>query len=261
MEAGAVRRRLHPENVVTYILDGHIDYTNQTNDKGYETILQSVSQIATKGATSITLQGNPTPNHTIHWFTIPLPNHQTALPRPPSPQPLRNRNPRHRKPFRLNHIRHSRHPPRSRTRLPSRQRRRHSRQHRRMAHSPSRSPQNRNANHRIHDLRSWQNPRKSPESPRSATRFAGRNSRIHLLYPTNPSRKQHGRTHRRGIPENTGDLANVSRQHPPHAGKPRDTGPESPAGCPTLRCQRCRQHPARQRPQRSDRRAGLPGHS
>jgi cyclic dehypoxanthinyl futalosine synthase len=68
MEAGAVRRRLHPENVVTYVLDGHIDYTNHTNNKGYETILQSITRIATKGATSITLTGNPTPNHTIHWF-------------------------------------------------------------------------------------------------------------------------------------------------------------------------------------------------
>jgi cyclic dehypoxanthinyl futalosine synthase len=68
MEAGAVRRRLHPENVVTYVLDSHIDYTTHTNEKGYETILQSVTRSATKGATSITLHGNPTPSHTIHWF-------------------------------------------------------------------------------------------------------------------------------------------------------------------------------------------------
>ncbi len=68
MEADTVRRHLHPENVVTYTLDGRIDYTNQTNDKDYIQILESVTRIAACGATAITLHGKPTPTHTIHWF-------------------------------------------------------------------------------------------------------------------------------------------------------------------------------------------------
>jgi cyclic dehypoxanthinyl futalosine synthase len=68
MEADAIRRRLHPEGVVTYALDGKVDYSNHTNKTGYDHILESVAQIAAKGGTSITLQGEVTPTHTIHWL-------------------------------------------------------------------------------------------------------------------------------------------------------------------------------------------------
>ncbi|HXC95811.1 MAG TPA: hypothetical protein VNU92_08915 [Edaphobacter sp.] len=68
MEADAVRRHLHPEGVVTYVLDGQLDYTNQTKDEAYAEILRSIERIAARGATSITLQGRPTPDHTIDWF-------------------------------------------------------------------------------------------------------------------------------------------------------------------------------------------------
>ena len=56
MEADAVRRRLHPENVVTYALHGTIDYTApETNTP--ESICNKINEIATNGATGVTLQG------------------------------------------------------------------------------------------------------------------------------------------------------------------------------------------------------------
>jgi cyclic dehypoxanthinyl futalosine synthase len=68
MEADAIRRRLHPEGVVTYALDGKIDYSTQTNNAGYDSILQSASHIVDQGGTAILLQGKVTPSHTIHWI-------------------------------------------------------------------------------------------------------------------------------------------------------------------------------------------------
>ena len=35
MEADAVRRRLHPEGVVSYTIDGRIDYTNSADGAGF----------------------------------------------------------------------------------------------------------------------------------------------------------------------------------------------------------------------------------
>jgi cyclic dehypoxanthinyl futalosine synthase len=68
MEADAVRRQLHPEGVVTYVLDGQLDYPSQTNEAAYAETLQFIDRIAAQGATSVTLQGKPTSNHTIHWL-------------------------------------------------------------------------------------------------------------------------------------------------------------------------------------------------
>jgi cyclic dehypoxanthinyl futalosine synthase len=68
MEADAVRRRLHPERVVSYTIDGRIDYTNAVNGAGLEPLLQKISEILAKGGTAVTLQGNVTPAHSIPWF-------------------------------------------------------------------------------------------------------------------------------------------------------------------------------------------------
>ena len=68
MEADAVRRHLHPEGVVTYTLDGIIDYSTSTKEAGYDPILESASKIAANGTTTIILQGQLTPTHTISWF-------------------------------------------------------------------------------------------------------------------------------------------------------------------------------------------------
>jgi cyclic dehypoxanthinyl futalosine synthase len=64
MEADAVRRRLHPESVVTYTIDGRINYDNAN----FESICSRISDIVAMGATGVMLQGEVTPTHTIAWF-------------------------------------------------------------------------------------------------------------------------------------------------------------------------------------------------
>ena len=68
MEADTVRRRLHPEGVVSYTLDGSIAYTNSSNDAAFEALCEEITAIAAKGGSAITLQGTLTPTHTITWF-------------------------------------------------------------------------------------------------------------------------------------------------------------------------------------------------
>ena len=67
MEADAVRRRLHPEGVVSYSLDGSIDLVH-SNETGYERIFSKVSSIAALGGTAVTLRGDPSDGHTLPWF-------------------------------------------------------------------------------------------------------------------------------------------------------------------------------------------------
>jgi cyclic dehypoxanthinyl futalosine synthase len=64
MEADAVRRRLHPESVVTYTIDGRINYDNAN----FESIYSRISDMVAAGATGVMLQGEVTPPHTIAWF-------------------------------------------------------------------------------------------------------------------------------------------------------------------------------------------------
>src|SRR5271154_5250621 len=68
MEADAVRRRLHPEGVVSYTIDGSIDYTKATNGAGPEHIFEGISKITAMGGTGVMLQGEVGPTHTISWF-------------------------------------------------------------------------------------------------------------------------------------------------------------------------------------------------
>jgi cyclic dehypoxanthinyl futalosine synthase len=68
MEADAVRRRLHPEGVVSYALDGQIDYTNSANGAGFERIYDRIAEIVAMGGTSAMLHGKVTQAHTIAWF-------------------------------------------------------------------------------------------------------------------------------------------------------------------------------------------------
>jgi cyclic dehypoxanthinyl futalosine synthase len=64
MEADAVRRRLHPEGVVSYALDGAIRY----NDATPEQILNKIAPFVAMGATGITLQGEVSPSFDLPWF-------------------------------------------------------------------------------------------------------------------------------------------------------------------------------------------------
>jgi cyclic dehypoxanthinyl futalosine synthase len=63
MEADAVRRRLHPEGVVSYTIDGDINYETPE-----ESIVCGIEEIVAMGGTSITLHSEVPPTHTIAWF-------------------------------------------------------------------------------------------------------------------------------------------------------------------------------------------------
>jgi cyclic dehypoxanthinyl futalosine synthase len=68
MEADAVRRRLHPEGVVSYTIDGRINYGNTADNADFESICDRISVIVAMGGTGVTLQGEVTPARTIASF-------------------------------------------------------------------------------------------------------------------------------------------------------------------------------------------------
>jgi len=68
MEADSVRRRLHPEGVVTYTIDGRIHYGNSAADADFKHICDRISGLVAMGGTAVTLQGEVSPAHEIAWF-------------------------------------------------------------------------------------------------------------------------------------------------------------------------------------------------
>jgi cyclic dehypoxanthinyl futalosine synthase len=89
MEADAIRRRLHPEGIVTYIIDRNINYTNLCTeyctfcafyapikgpgrDKGYvldnEVIYDKIRETVEMGGTGILMQGGLNPDLKIEYF-------------------------------------------------------------------------------------------------------------------------------------------------------------------------------------------------
>lgn len=89
MEADAVRRRLHPEGVVTYVIDRNINYTNFCTEyctfcafyrplkgkmaaEGYildfDTIYQKIHETVEVGGTGVLMQGGLHPDLKIDWF-------------------------------------------------------------------------------------------------------------------------------------------------------------------------------------------------
>ena len=89
MEAEALRRRLHPENVVTYLLDRNIHLTNFRGEYGsscvfyrplpgkvsserylldLETIYDQVAETTEMGGTGVLMQGALDPGLKIEWF-------------------------------------------------------------------------------------------------------------------------------------------------------------------------------------------------
>jgi len=86
MEADAVRRRLHPEGVVTYIIDRNINYTNFCTEycsfcafyrplgasDGYvlstEEVLEKIQQTIDLGGTGVLMQGGLHPELKIEWY-------------------------------------------------------------------------------------------------------------------------------------------------------------------------------------------------
>ncbi|HEX3966737.1 MAG TPA: radical SAM protein, partial [Edaphobacter sp.] len=86
MEADAVRRRLHPEGTVTYIIDRNINYTNFCTEycsfcafyrpmghkEGYvlpkEVIFDKIQETLDLGGTGILFQGGLHPDLKIEWY-------------------------------------------------------------------------------------------------------------------------------------------------------------------------------------------------
>ena len=86
MAADAVRRKLHPENVVSYIIDRNINYTNfcteycsfcafyrpMGHDEGYilshQTIFDKIQETIDLGGTGILMQGGLHPDLKIEWY-------------------------------------------------------------------------------------------------------------------------------------------------------------------------------------------------
>jgi len=89
MEADALRRKLHPEGVVTYIIDRNINYTNFCTEycsfcafyrplkgklaaEGYildfETIYEKIAETLEMGGTGVLMQGGLHPDLKIEWF-------------------------------------------------------------------------------------------------------------------------------------------------------------------------------------------------
>jgi cyclic dehypoxanthinyl futalosine synthase len=89
MEADSLRRKLHPEGVVTYIIDRNINYTNFCTEycsfcafyrplkgklasEGYildfETIYEKIAETVEMGGTGVLMQGGLHPDLKIEWF-------------------------------------------------------------------------------------------------------------------------------------------------------------------------------------------------
>ena len=100
MEADALRRKLHPEGVVTYIIDRNINYTNFCTEyctfcafyrplkgklarEGYildfDTIYDKVRETVELGGTGVLLQGGLHPDLKIEWYEALLSGHEAAL--------------------------------------------------------------------------------------------------------------------------------------------------------------------------------------
>ncbi len=90
MAADAVRRKLHPEGVVTYIIDRNINYTNfcteycsfcafyrpMGHQEGYvlpmETIYEKIQETVDLGGTGVLMQGGLHPDLKIEWYEAML---------------------------------------------------------------------------------------------------------------------------------------------------------------------------------------------
>ena len=86
MAADALRRKLHPEGVVTYIIDRNINYTNFCTEycsfcafyrpmghaegyvHGIDVILEKIQETLDLGGTGVLMQGGLHPDLKIEWY-------------------------------------------------------------------------------------------------------------------------------------------------------------------------------------------------
>ncbi len=118
MEADAVRRKLHPDGVVTYIIDRNINYTNFCTEyctfcafyrplkgpaakEGYildfDTIYEKIRETVELGGTGVLMQGGLHPDLKIDWHEKMLRGIKERFPEDSSALLLRLRNHRHRR--------------------------------------------------------------------------------------------------------------------------------------------------------------------
>ena len=118
MEADAIRRKLHPDGIVSYIIDRNINYTNicteycsfcafyapvkgPGREKGYlldfEKIYEKIAETIEMGGTGVLMQGGINPDLKIDWFESLFHGIQTALSASASALSLRQRSHRHRR--------------------------------------------------------------------------------------------------------------------------------------------------------------------
>jgi hypothetical protein len=161
MEADAVRRKLHPEGTVTYIIDRNINYTNFCTEyctfcafyrplkgpaakEGYildfDTIYEKIRETVELGGTGVLMQGGLHPDLKIDWHEKMLRGIKERFPASSSALLLRLRDHRHRRVQRAQHPRHDSPPARCRTRFHPRRRRRNSRRRSPLQNRPPQMP-------------------------------------------------------------------------------------------------------------------------
>ena len=62
MEADAIRRQLHPEGVVSYLIDGRIDVSSAPGEQSFEHTAAKIEGVLSHGGTGIILRGDATVN-------------------------------------------------------------------------------------------------------------------------------------------------------------------------------------------------------
>ncbi len=264
MEADAVRRKLHPEGVVTYIIDRNINYTNFCTEyctfcafyrplkgpaakEGYildfDTIYEKIRETVELGGTGVLMQGGLHPDLKIDW-------HEKML------RGIKERFPKiHLHCYSASEIiaiaeysaaldsRHDSAAARCRARFDSGRRRGSAGRRsplqdraaempdRRLAQRASHRASDRHADHRDHDVWRGRELRKPRQPFSAALRIAGRDRRIHGVHPMELSAAEYrarrpplGRSHRSRLPEGAGHLAAVSFELPQRAVELGDAG-------------------------------------
>jgi cyclic dehypoxanthinyl futalosine synthase len=81
MAADAVRRRLHPEGVVSYTIDRKLSYINTLPPAAAaEALIPGIAKTLEMGGQAIVLQGEVTPEATITWFETLLTETKNRFP-------------------------------------------------------------------------------------------------------------------------------------------------------------------------------------
>ena len=220
MEADAVRRKWHPEGIVSYIIDRNINYTNFCTEycsfcafyrpmghaEGYvlpkETIFEKIQETLDLGGTGVLMQGGLHPDLKIEWYEDlfrgikqRFPIHLHCLSAPEVANIAEVSGLSLRETIRrlmdsgLDSIPGRRRGDSGRRRAPPHQPPQvlHPGMDRR---APHRAPA-RHAHHRHHDVRLRRNHRAAHEPPGAGPQFAGGDRRVHGVHPVDVPAREH----------------------------------------------------------------------